>query len=97
MKKLSLILGITIALITITGAIYRFDYCKASRESVQQLAGNFEIYKLEQYRNALQIRIWDLQRAFPQTYQSHPEYIKLVIEIQQADKKLEGYYKTGGK
>ena len=95
MKKLSLILGIIISITVIGGAVYRFDVCKASKEEVAQLAGNFEIYKLEQYRRYLQERIWALQTKFQQTYQSHPEYMRLVEEMKQIDKKLEGYYKRG--
>ena len=95
MKKLSLILGIIISITVIGGAVYRFDVCKASKESVQQLAGNFEIYKLEQYRRHLQERIWALQSRFLQTYMQHPEYLRLIDELKQIDKKLEGYYKRG--
>lgn len=95
MKKLSLILGIIISLSIMLGAVYRFDTCKASKEEVAQLAGNFEIYKLEQYRRYLQERIWALQSRFPQTYMSHPEYMRLTEELRQIDKKLEGYYRRG--
>lgn len=95
MKKFHLILSIIISLAIIGGAVYRFDVCKASKESVIELAGNFEMYKLEQYRNALQERIWQIQKAFPTNYHTHPEYLRLVEELKRTDKKLDAYYKRG--
>lgn len=92
MKRLSIILGIIIGLMTISGAVYRFDVCKASKESVAQLSNNFEIYKLEQYRRYLQERIWALQTRFPQDYADHPEYRRLVEELRTIDQKIRAYY-----
>lgn len=95
MKTIHIILGIIISLGVISGAVYRFDVCKASKESVIELAGNFELYKLEQYRRYLQERIWQLQKAFPLDFHQHPEYQRLVQELQSIDRKLESYYKRG--
>jgi len=92
MKNISIILGIIISLSVVGGGIYRFDTCKASRESVEQLAGNFEVYKLEQYRRYLQERIWALQ---DRGQQNTDEYRRLIEELRQIDLKLKAYYQRG--
>ena len=110
MKKIHIILGIIIAFGVILGAVYRFDTCKASRDyvtelaklkadrkEVMDLAGNFEIYKLEQYRRYLQERIWAMQTMYPTQYSTMPEYLRLVQEMRQIDLKINAYYKRGGK
>lgn len=97
MKKIHIILSVVIALGAILGAVYRFDVCKASKESVIELAGNFEIYKLEQYRRYLQERIWALQNRYPNHYQTMPEYLRLVEELRQIDMKIRAFYQRGGR
>jgi len=96
MKKLSIILGVIISLGIICGGVYRFDCCKASKKSVIELAGNFQIYKLEQYRRYLQERIWTLQNRFPNSYQTMHEYRRLVEEMRQIDTKINAFYQRRG-
>jgi len=97
MKKISTLLAIILSAIALAGAVYRFDHCKASKESVIKLASSFEIYRLEQYRRSLQQRIWDIQKSYPNTYIQMMEYRRLVDELRMIDMKIKAYYQRKGK
>lgn len=96
-KKVSTILGIIISIGVIAGAGWTFYEKKADRIELSELAGNFQVYKLEQYRRYLNQRIWDLKREFPDRYRDMREYQRLVEELRQIDQKIDAYYRKGGK
>jgi len=97
MKKLSIILGIIISIGLIGGSIYRFDLCKASKDSVIELAGDLRVYKLEQYRRYLQERIWAIKAQYPDTYHNMLEYQRLTEELRQIDMKIRAFYNRRGR
>ena len=96
MKKLHIILSVIIALGIISGAVWRFDVCKASKSEVIELAMDFKVYKLESYRRYLQERIWAIEKQYPNQYKDMTEYRRLVEELRQLDVKISAYYQKRG-
>jgi len=96
MKKIHIILSVIIALGIISGAVWRFDTCKASKDSVIELAMDFKVYKLESYRRYLQERIWAIEKQYPNQHRDMTEYRRLVEELRQLDVKISAYYKKRG-
>lgn len=70
---------------------------KADRTELEIVASDLYIYKLEQHRRYIQQRIWDIQRQYPNSYQSNSEYRRLVEELRQIDIKISAYYQRKGK
>ena len=83
---------ILVMIFMLGGAVYKFDVCKASKESVEELAGDYKNYKLESYSKHLLQRIWDLERRYPNSYAQMPEYRHLKEELRKVDLKIQAYY-----
>ena len=97
MKKLQIIVAIIVGMIAIGGTGWKFYECKADKIQVLELAANFDIYKLEQYRRYMNQRIWDIKREYPNRYQNMREYHRLVEELRQIDMKINAFYQRKGK
>ena len=93
---LETILVVILSLGAIGGAIYRFDYCKVDREAFAALEAKVDVNQLENYRRALQQRIWDIKRQYPKTYQLKREYQELMQDLRNVDTKIKAYYKKKG-
>jgi len=97
MSNLQKILAIILALIAICGAVWRFDSCKVAKAEFKAYVAGADTFKLEVYRKALQQRIWDIKREFPNTYQNMREYLNLLDELRALDVKINAYYQKKGK
>jgi len=96
-KKWQTIAALIVAMIVIGTSGWKFFECKASKSSVIELAANFDIYKLEQYRRYMNQRIWDIKREYPNQYQNMREYHRLIEELRQIDMKINAFYQKKGK
>ena len=96
LKTWQVVLAIFIMLGTIGGTGYKFYECKASKQSVENLAGDYKNYKLEGYRQHLLQRLWDLERRYPSNYAQLPEYRHLQEELRKTDLKIQAYYRGKG-
>lgn len=96
-KKVQIILGIVVSLILITGAVYKFDVCKASKVEFQEYVSMNDTLWLENYRRDLQRRIWDIKRVYPNSYPNMAEYQRLTEELRLLELKIQAYYQRKGK
>jgi len=95
MPRIKLILTITVALIAVLTAFYRFDYCKASRSEVVAVDDKLTTHTLQDYRKELVQRMWTLEREFPKTYHQRYDYRQLKEELRLLDIKIKAYYQRG--
>jgi hypothetical protein len=79
MKRLSIILGIVLALSTLIGGLFTLDRRWAKAESVQQLSVRLEQKILEDRQFALQERIWRLEDRYKGRAVACPPEIKMEI------------------
>lgn len=93
---LETLLTIIISASVIGTAVYRFDYCKVDKEAFAALEAKVDVNQLEGYRRALQQRIWDIKREYPNTYQQKREYQELIQDLKNTDEKIKAYYKKKG-
>jgi hypothetical protein len=96
LTKLQKILGIAVALIAIFGAVYKFDVCKASKSSVEELKMDLANFKLTDYRKELVRRMWAIEREFPTTYMNRTDWRTWNEELRLLDIKIEAYYQRKG-
>jgi hypothetical protein len=92
LKTWQVILAILIMLGTIGGTGWKFYECKASKQSVENLAGDYKNYKMESYRQHLLQRIWALEARYPKHYAQLREYRQLQEELRKVDLKIQAYY-----
>jgi len=97
MSNLQKFLAIILALGAIFGAVWRFDSCKVAKAEFKAYVADTDVFKLETYRRALQQRIWDIKREFPNTYQNMREYLNLLDELRALDVKISAHYQKKGK
>ena len=95
-KRILTIICIIVGLLTICGAVYRFDFCKVAKADFKQYVASTENFKLESYRRYVQQKIWAMEQRYPTTYHQMPEYKQLVEELRQIDIKIQAYYQRKG-
>jgi hypothetical protein len=96
MTRLQTILAIIISLTVITGSVWRFDVCKASKGEVIELKEDLATFKLSEYRKELVMRIWRIEKEFPKTYQNRIDWLELQEELKLLDLKIKAYYNKKG-
>lgn len=96
MNKTYTLLGIIGALILITGAVYRFDYCKVNETAYAEDMAKVSADLLEIQRRNLVQRMVDMRKAYPQTYHQMPEYQTMEHNLKMIDIKLQAIYKGKG-
>ena len=87
---------ILVIIFMIGGAVYKFDVCKASKESVAEVKADLDNYKLTDYRKELVKRMWRIQNEFPQAYQNRTDWQELKEELRLLDLKINAYYNRKG-
>jgi hypothetical protein len=93
LKRLSVFLGIVLALSTLIGGLFTLDRRWAKADSVQQLSIRLEQKILEDRQFALQERIWRLEDRYRSNPAACPPEVKMEIrnlkhDLQLVDKKL---------
>ena len=95
-KAWQVVLAIFIMLGTIGGTGYKFYECKASKQSVENLAGDYHNYQDVQRKRAVEQRIWDIKREKPNSWQNDLEYQRLQSELDLLIIKINAYYNRKG-
>lgn len=93
--KVETILAIIVSLIFIGGAIYKFDICKVEKEAFATYQAKTDVQFLEIQRRNLRQRMYDLERLYPNDYNSRREYQELKQKLELLDKKIEALYRKG--
>jgi len=96
MTRLQTILAIIVSLTVISGAVWRFDVCKASKIEVAEVKADLATFKLSDYRKELVMRIWRIEREFPITYRNRMDWLELQEELKLLDLKIKAYYNKKG-
>jgi len=94
-KRILTIVCIIVGLLTIGGTGWKFYDCKASKAEVAVVKDDFANFKLTDYRKELVVRIWQIEREFPNTYRNRMDWRQLTEELRLLDIKIEAYYKKG--
>lgn len=97
LKKIALIIGVVISLSTVTGIIFKLDGRWAKADTVKMLSMRLDIKIIEDYRKAVQARIWQLDDRHPDPnlmpISIKEEYRDLKQKLKDLDKQIENLLK----